>query len=119
MTLLLDRMTRFLLRSRRVMAVGILLLLAGVFALSAATRRPCFQAHTGTWHLWKAGHMNKTEGRENWNLRAAVEAQRPNPAQVESPVLPPSIDQPSEETIPPALSLVEQVRHFRSPPALA
>ena len=116
LALLLESMMRILLRSRRLMAVSILLLLAGVFVLSTATRRPCLQVRTGPWHLWKAGHMTKSEGHETCKLRVTAEARTRQTAPEESPASPPAIYFPHEETIPPILSLVDQIRHFRSPP---
>ncbi|MGA3328902.1 MAG: hypothetical protein ABSF45_31005 [Terriglobia bacterium] len=111
-------MTRTLLRSRRLLAVSILLLLAGVFVLSAATRRPCLRASTAPWYTWKAGHMTKSEGQGTSKLRVAAEAQTPQGAP-EEPLAPaPSIFLRHEEAIPPANSIVAQIRHFRSPPAL-
>jgi hypothetical protein len=98
------------------MAVSILLLLAGVVVLSAATRRPCLHACTGAWHLSKSGHMTKSEGLETCKLRVAAEAQAPQTAVEESPA--PAIDLPHEEIISPANSIVVQIRHFRAPPTL-
>jgi len=115
---LIESMTRTLLRSRRLLAVSILLLLAGVFVLSAATRRPCLQVSTAPWYTWKAGHMTKSEGQGTCKLRLAAEAQTPQAAP-EEPLAPaPTIYRPQVETIPPANSIVVQIRHFRSPPAL-
>jgi hypothetical protein len=111
-------MTRILLRSRRLLAVSILLLLAGVVVLSAATRKPCLHVCTGPWHVWKAGHMTKTEGQEAYKLRMATVAQTSQAAPEESLTSPPSIYLPHEETIPLANSIVIQIRHFRSPPTL-
>ena len=116
---LLEGMTRILLRSRRAMAVGILLLLAGVVVLSTATRKPFLHVCTGTWHLWKAGHMTTSEGQEIWKLRTIAAIQRPHIARGECLASPPPAYLPHKETIPPALFLIVQVRHFRAPPALA
>src|SRR5208283_3671060 len=110
----IESMTRILLRSRRLMAVSILLLLAGVVALSTATRKPCLHACTAPWHLWKAGHMTPPEGQEACKLRVTSEAQTPQASPEESPAPAPTIYFPHEETVPPLLSLVAQVRHFRS-----
>jgi len=110
-------MTRMLLRSRRLLAVSTLLLLAGVVVLSAATRRPCLQASTAPWHLFKAGHMTKSEGVEIRTLRLAAEAQTPPIAREDSPAPAPPARFPHEESIPPANSIVVQLRHFRAPPA--
>jgi len=111
-------MTRIVLRSRRLLAAGILLLLAGVVVLSTATRKPCLQVCSGPWHIWKAGHMAKSEGQEAGKLRVSSEAQTPQVAPEESPPLPPSIYLPHEETLPPVSSIVVQIRHFRAPPSL-
>ena len=62
--------------------------------------------------------MAKSEGQETCKLRITAEAQTRHAAPEESPALSPSIYFPHEETIPPALALVVQIRHFRSPPAL-
>ena len=114
----LDSMTRILLRSRRYMAVSILLLMAGVVVLSAATRRPCLHACTGAWHLTKAGHMTKSEGGETCKLRVIAEAQTPQAVPDESRVFTPATDLLYEETTPPINSIVVQIRHFRSPPTV-
>ena len=113
-----ENMARILLHSRRIMAAGVLLLLVGVVALSTATRRPCLQVSTGPWHTWKAGHMTKAEGHEACKLRANAAALTFQAAPQESPAPAPSIYLPHEETIPPALPLIAQIRHFRAPPTL-
>jgi len=115
---LLESMTRTLLRSRRLMAVSILLLLAGVVILSAATRKPCLRVCTGTWHLWKAGHMTELEGQESCKLRVTAEAQRPQAAPEEALLPPPSIYLPLDETLPPPIAILVQIRPFRAPPTL-
>ena len=51
-------------------------------------------------------------------LRAAANAQWPQAAPEESLAPTPSIYFPHAEIIPPALSLVNQIRHFRAPPTL-
>jgi len=107
-----------LVRSRRLMAVSILLLLAGVVVLSTATRKPCLHASTAPWHLWKAGHMTESEGQETCKLRVASEAHTPQASPEEAPAPLPSTYFPHEETIPPLLSLVVPIHHFRSPPTL-
>ena len=100
---LLESMTRILLRSRRLMAVSILLLLAGVVVLSAATRKPCLRVCTAPWHLWKAGHMTKPEGQEACKLRVTAEAQTPQTAPEESLASAPiDLSSRDEESIPPA-----------------
>ena len=118
LALFLKSMTRILLRSRRLMAVSILLLLAAVVVLSTATRRPCLQVSTGPWRLWKAGHMTKPQGQEACKLHVNAEAPALQGAPEESPASPPSIYFPHKETIPPTNSIVVQIRHFRSPPTL-
>ena len=100
------------------MAAGILLLVAGVVVLSAATRRPCLQVSTGPWRLWKAGRMTKPVSWETCKLRVTAEAQAPQAAPQEALAPPPLIYFPPHETIPPILSRVAQIRHFRPPPAL-
>ena len=107
-----------LIRSRGLMAVSSLLLLAGVVVLSTATRQPCLHVSTGPWRLWKVGHMTKSEGQEACKLRVAAAARTFPTAPKEPPATPPSIYFPQEETIPPAIPLIAQIRHFRSPPAL-
>ena len=114
----LESMTRILWRSRRLMAVSILFLLAGVVVLSAATRKPCLRVCTGSWHIWKAGHMTKSEGQETCKLRATAEAEVPQNAAEESPAPLPSIYFSLAETVPPTNSIVDQIRHFRSPPTV-
>ena len=109
-------MTRTLLRSRRLMAVSVLLLLAGVVVLSAATRKPCFHACSAPWHVWKAGHMTGRESREISKLGVPARAGSLPAQPHELPAAPSAIDFPHEETIPPINSIVVQIRHFRSPP---
>jgi len=115
---LLEGMTRILLRSRRLMAVSVLLLLAGVVALSAASRKPGLQASTAPWRVWKASHMAEAPCQVTGKLRVDAEAPAPQAPWQELLALPPSTYFPHEETMPPVLSLVAQIRHFRSPPAL-
>ena len=114
--LFLESMTRFLLRSRRLMAVSILIVLAGLVVLSAATRRPCLHACTGPWHVWKAGYMNEPEALELGRLRVTAEAHTPQTAPQESPTPAPTAYVPREEAIPPAIPLIAQTRHFRLHP---
>ena len=111
-------MARILLRSRRIIVASVLLLLVGVVALSTATRRPCLQVSTAAWHVWKSGHMTKSDGLEACNLRVTAEAKTPQTNPGESLTQAPSIYFPHEETIPPAMPLIAQIRHFRAPPAL-
>jgi hypothetical protein len=100
------------------MAASILLLLAGVVVLSTATRKPCLQVSTAPWHLWKAGYMTKSEGQNTCKERVTAEAQTLQATPQESPALPPSRYFQHAETIPPANSIIVQIRNFRSPPAL-
>ena len=110
-------MTRILLRSKQLLTASVLVLLAGVVVLSAATRRPNVQACSGPWHLWKVGRMTKSEGEEVCKWRVAAQAEAPQTAPNVSPVAPVLIYCPHEETIPPALSApVVQIRHLRAPP---
>ncbi len=100
------------------MAVSILLLLAGVVVLSAATRKPCLRASTAGWHVWKSGYMSKPEGQEIRKLRIAADAHA-LPAMAPEPRVPaPTFFIPRREAIPPAVPLIAQVRHFRAPPTL-
>jgi hypothetical protein len=117
-TFLVEGMTRMMLRSRRLVAVSIFLLLAGVVVLSAATRCPCLHARTGPWHVAKAGYMTNAESKEVCRLRVNGEAQTRQTAPEESPALTPAIYFPCEETIPPINSIVVPIHHFRSPPTL-
>jgi hypothetical protein len=100
------------------MAVSILLLLAGVVVLSTATRKPCLQGRTASWHVWKSGYMAKSEGLKICQLRIAAVAEVPQRVSGEVPSFVPSGYFPQEESIPPAIPLIAQVRHFRAPPAL-
>jgi len=98
------------------MAVSILLLLAGVVVLSAATRRPGLHVSTAPWHLFKAGHMARSEGPQVCYLRVNAEAQFPPAAPEAARVPTPSSYFFHEEVIPPANAIVVRVRHFRAPP---
>lgn len=95
-------------------AVGVLLLLAGVIALSSATRRPYREARTGSWHISKAGHMTEGETQECGAARPAE-----MPSEVGAGTGPaPVTCLPRTELLPNALALVVQKHHFRSPPFL-
>ena len=100
------------------MAVSILLLLAGVVVLSAATRRPCLHVCTGPWHIWKAGHMTKPEGQETCKLRVTAEAQTPKLLRKSHWPHPHRSISRTKKPFLPLLSIVDQIRHFRSPPTL-
>lgn len=113
-----ENMARTMVHSRRIMAAGVLLLLAGVIALSTATRRPCLQVHSGTWHIYKVGHMNPSKGHETSKARPTNVAES-------RPEIPPSAQTVSsfqvsrEEAIPPALAIVVQRQRLRAPPTLS
>ena len=62
--------------------------------------------------------MTKAKVMKACQLRVNAEAQTPQTVLEESPAPAPSIYFPHEESIPPALPLVAQVRHFRAPPTL-
>jgi hypothetical protein len=111
--LLFENMRRLLLRSRRLLAASTVLLLVGVVALSTATRRPCNQESTGTWHTWKASRMTQAEDQEPCEMRVSAETQARQDVPKESS----STRISPEEALPPALSILIQIRHFRSPPA--
>jgi hypothetical protein len=105
-------MKRIFAISGRAFAVSVLFLLAGVIALSIATRRPYLAVHTGSWHISKAGHMTEAETQECGVAQAAElafevqTATRPSPAAYVS----------HEELLPNRLAVVVQKHHFRSPP---
>jgi len=98
--------------SGRAFAASVLFLLAGVIALSNATRRPYLGTCTGSWHISKAGHMTEAKTPESGVAPAAelvdeVEAEtRSSPATCAS----------REEFLPNALALLVHKHHFRSPP---
>jgi hypothetical protein len=100
--------------SGRTFAAGVLFLLAGVIALSVATRRPYLKACTGSWHISKAGHMTEGETRECGVAPAAELADEVEAATGPSPVT----YLPRRELLPNALALVVHKHHFRSPPFL-
>jgi len=110
-------MTRLLLRSRRLFAVGILALLAVVVIFSTATRRPCLHACSGPWRLWKAGHMTKADGREACQVRMTTESHTPSRAEDLLPAAAP-VYLPVHEIIPPPVSTLASLRQFRAPPAI-
>ena len=113
-----ENMARFLQRSRRFLATSAFVLLAGVVVLSAATRRPCLHVHSGPWHTFKAGHMAAPELHKLGQVRTMGQAQVCTGLAVASP-LRVSISLPHQEAIPPALSIVDQIYRFRSPPPSA
>jgi hypothetical protein len=100
--------------SGRAFAAGVLFLLAGVIALSVATRRPYLKACTGSWHISKAGHMTEGETRECGVAQAAELVNEIEAGTRSSPVTYVS----REELLPNALALVVHKHHFRSPPFL-
>jgi hypothetical protein len=111
-------MARILLHSRRIMAASILLLLAGVVALSTATRRPCLQALSGPWHIYKVGHMTPAEDHGTSQARPSTVAESRSEV--------PASAQPvcffhfnCEEAIPPTLGIIVQPQHLRAPPSLS
>jgi hypothetical protein len=98
------------------MAVSVLLLLAGVVVLSAATRKPCLRVSSASWHVWKSGHMSKPEGQELCKLRIAAQAHALLPAAPESPAPAPTLFIPHREATPRVIPLIAQIRHLRAPP---
>ena len=106
-------MERFIAVSRPVFAAGILFLLAGVVALSTATRRPNLRAYSGSWHTYKAGHFTESEQHE---ICAAQAAESVEGVVAEPETSPPS-NVPFKETLPLALALTVHRHHFRSPPS--
>jgi hypothetical protein len=113
-----ENTVRILLRSRQLLAAGALLLLVGVVALSTATRRPCLHVRSGPWHTFKAGYMAVPEVHKSCKLPLNIEAYRREHTLTESP-LAVSSSVPHEEARPAGLSIVLQIRCFRSPPNLA
>jgi len=93
---------------------SVVILLVGVVALSAASRQPCPQACSGTWHTYKAGHMTESERQE---ISAPDAAESAEDGGAETKASPPHY-LPHEETLPIALPLTVQKHHFRSPPFL-
>jgi hypothetical protein len=100
--------------SGRASAVSVLFLLAGVIALSIATRRPYLEVGTGSWHISKAGHMTEAETHESGVAQAAELAGEVQAETRSSPVTYVS----REELLANALALVVHKHHFRSPPFL-
>jgi hypothetical protein len=111
-------MTRFFLRSRRLLAVSIMFLLAVVVSLSTATRRPCLHECSGPWRIWKAGHMTRAEGQEIRSQRLSTQANTPQVAPQVAALPPPAIYRPREEALLPAFTVVSRIHHFRAPPDL-
>ena len=114
----LTKMTRFLLRSRKLFAVGLFFMLALVVSLSAATRQPCLRACSAPWRVWKAGHMTEPDTRAAGAPRVTVQAESPQVALEPAPARPVySLRQ--ERSLPPTISLVLPIRHLRAPPRFA
>jgi len=107
-------MNRTLAFSRAFFAAGMLLLLAGVVALSTATRTPFLRVCTGSWHTYKAGHLIESDQNETSTSEAAESAEDV----VAEIGASPSTYFPSQETLPKALALAHHKHHFRSPPPL-
>jgi hypothetical protein len=106
-------MERIITNSRPVFAAGILFLLAGVVALSTATRRPNLRACSGSWHTYKAGHFTESEQNE---IGAAQAAESVEGVVAEPETSPPSYI-PFNEALPIAFALTVHRHHFRSPPS--
>jgi hypothetical protein len=100
--------------SGRAFAAGVLFLLAGVMALSTATRRPYLEVRTGSWHISKAGHMAEAQTHKSDVAPAAELADEVEAAAGLSHVTYVS----REELLPNALALAVHKHHFRSPPFL-
>jgi len=111
-------MARFLQGSRRLLATNALVLLAVVVVLSAATRRPCLHAQSGPWHTFKAGHMAAPEVHKSCKLQLRTDAHVGEQIPAEAP-LAVATYLPHVDAAPSALSIVDQIYRFRSPPLLA
>ncbi len=107
-------MKRLIACYRRFFVASVIFLLAGVVALSIATRRPCFPVRSGPWHTSKAGRMTQSEQHEGAVTKTAETA---DDVAAEVRAVPPSYV-PHEEMLPIALPLSLQRQHFRSPPVL-
>lgn len=118
MNFIYGNVARILLRYRRFLAAGILFLLGGVVVLSIATRRPCLQVHSGPWHTFKAGHMITPEGHEAHKAPLALVDRAPQVISRES-LLVFSSHVLREEVSFPGLTIIVQIRNFRSPPHLS
>ena len=95
-------------------AAGILFLLVGVVALSAATRRPYLRPSSGSWHICKAGHFTESERHESSVTQTAeggdkVEAETNNSSSSYGLCV---------ELLPAPLALTVPNNYFRSPPSL-
>jgi hypothetical protein len=112
-----ENMARMFQRSRQLLATSTLVLLAVVVVLSAATRRPCLHVHTGPWHTFKAGHMAAPELHKSCKLQVWAKAKLPGQIPAVQPLVV-SIGLPHVEALLPALSIVDQIDRFRSPPPL-
>jgi hypothetical protein len=108
-------MKRIIASYGRVFVAGIMFLLVGVVALSAATRRPCLQVCSGPWHTYKASHMTEPQQQES-SVTHAVESAEAVVAETKAP---PARYVPHKETLPVTLPITFQKHHFRSPPVLA
>jgi hypothetical protein len=113
-----ENMARLLQRSRRILATSALVLLAVVVVLSAATRRPCLHVCSAPWHTFKAGHMAPPDLLKLSIPQSKIVAHLGGEIAAESPVAV-FTDLPRVDAVPPALSIVDQIYRFRSPPFLA
>ncbi len=101
------------------MAVTIVVLLASVAVLSAATRRPCLHVSSASWHVWKSGYMVKSQGVEAAKVRISTVAKAflAAPLEIVSPV-----EQAYallEPSILPEVPTTAQIHDFRPPPVRA
>jgi hypothetical protein len=109
-----ESMKRIFARYSPVFVASVVFLLVGVVALSTASRQPCFQACSGPWHTYKAGHMTEAERHE---ISVTNVAEAPQVVVAETEASPPRYV-PDEETLPVTLPVILQKHHFRSPPFL-
>lgn len=114
-----ETMTRILLRSRRIMGVSILLLLASVAVLSTATRRPCLKVSSTTWHVWKSGYMTKSSAIESAKIQIAGLARTPRWAPLESLPAPEPFEFAAIKFVPPSSPPIPDEHYFRPPPTRA
>ena len=115
----LTPMIRFLARCRRLVSMSGLILLVTVVCLSTATRRPCLSASTAPWHLWKAGCMRQPGTQETNVHRARAQSQSEQTASKALPSDERLAFLRRSEAPPRPLSIILQIRHFRSPPHLS
>lgn len=97
---------------RFVIAVGVIVIVVGVVALSTAARGPYHSQSSATWHISKASRMSPSASRHSTRVQKTETRTR-------EAVKPMVAARWPEETPRRTIPVAIQVHHFRSPPVLS